>query len=142
MQMKKYTVIWKYYNDMWVIKYECRTSDNVDEAMINYREYEDKWKYISIRVEINWKRAWYRELQDIKIEEVKAYQKSKVKYHSKEEIIKAIRELTFSIQDQRDECKNEKESKLWNHAMNLISEAEWNIQQVNPDEMTKFIMKH
>lgn len=140
--MKKYTVIWKYYNDMWVIKYECRTSDNVDEAMINYREYEDKWKYISIRVEIDWKRAWYRELQDIKIEEVKAYQKSKVKHHSKEEIIKAIRELTFSIQDQRDECKNEKEHNLWNHAMNLISEAEWDIQQVNPDEMTKFIMKH
>lgn len=54
---KKYTVIWKYYNDMWVLKYECRSTDDIGTARKNYEDYQSNWKYISVWVEIDWKRA-------------------------------------------------------------------------------------
>jgi len=60
--MKKYTVIWKYYNSLWVLKYACRTTDDKETAIKNYEDYTSNWRYISVWVEINWKRVSSEEL--------------------------------------------------------------------------------
>lgn len=59
---KKYTVIWKYYNDMGVLKYACRSCDDIETARKNYEDYQSNWKYISVWLEIDWKRALSEEL--------------------------------------------------------------------------------
>lgn len=140
----EFKIIWKYYNDLGVIKYDCRRSYDVNRAMKDYDEYRDKWKYISVWVEIEWKRRKYWDLIDIRVEQDKAYQKSLVQYHSKEEILKAISQLSISIQNQRDEIGDEEndEFRAWNRAMLLLWEVRREIDQINPDELTKFIMKH